>query len=498
VKRSFILAALFFSVLAPALAQPRPLVKLSEAGLKDGLLYDAVVTFKDKGPMTESRIKDVVSRLEQSFKPEALARRKAKRTAAGLFDGRDYPLYEPYLGSVSAAGVEILVHSRWLNSVTVRGRRKALVAVKRLPGVSNVDCYHEVTAKKTVEAPGGEPKIELPGNPGFFGLAKAQLQMNGIDRLHEAGYTGKGVRLAVIDCGFDLGHKVFNHPEKTMKIVDQWDFVDNDASIRPDPGTISEYYDHGTFVLSLIAAYAPGELIGAAPDADLLLYHAEWGDHEFYLEEYWFAAALERAERMGADLATSSLVLYGGYHQDQVDGRTSIMTRAVRIALENGMVCLAGAGNSGNDQDPATSTMLPPGDAPLAIAVAAAGPTGAMARFSSDGKSISGMVKPEAVAFGNSPVTVSLKRDDGYTRVGGTSVATPLLAGGIACLLQVHPDWTVQRVREAVFKSGDHFRKNGKPDPLFICGYGIPDLFLAAGLEKKKLGDSRKKPFSQI
>ena len=337
-----------------------------------------------------------------------------------------------------------------------------------------------------MEAPGGEPKVELPGNPDFFGLAKAQLEMNGIDRLHGAGYTGKGIRLAVIDCGFDLGHKAFNNPDKTMKIVDQWDFVDNDPEIRPDPGTISEYYDHGTFVLSLIAAYAPGELIGAAPDADFLLYHAEWGDHEYYLEEYWFAAALERAERMGADLATSSLVLYGGYPQDQVDGRTSVMTRAVNIALENGLVCLAVAGNSGNDQDPATSTLMPPGDAPLAITVAAAGPTGATARFSSDGKSVSGMVKPEAVAFGSSPVTVSLKRKDGYTRVGGTSVATPLLAGGLTCLLQVHPEWSVKQVREAVFKSGDYFRKNGKPDPLFICGYGIPDLYLAAGLEEKK------------
>ncbi|MBN1940099.1 MAG: S8 family serine peptidase [Candidatus Aminicenantes bacterium] len=484
-KRFLLLAVLFFSVLAPALAQPRPLVKLTEADLKDGVLYDAVVIFKDKGPLPEARIKDLVSRLEQSFKPEALARRKAKRTASGLFDERDYPLFEPYVKAVSASGAALLVESRWLNSLTIRGRRGALLAVKNLSCVAKVDCYHEVTAKKTVAPPGGEAPVKVPENPGFFGLAKAQLEMNGIDRLHEAGYTGKGVRLAVIDCGFDLDHKAFNHPEKKMKIVDQWDFVDNDPEIRPDSGTISEYYGHGTSVLSLIAAYAPGELVGAAHDADFLLYHAEWGDHEYYLEEYWFAAALERAERMGADAATSSLVLYGGYPQAQVDGRTSVMTRAVNIALENGLVCLAGAGNSGNDQDPATSTMLPPGDALLAIAVAAAAPTGATARFSSDGKMIEGGFKPEAVALGNSPVTVSLERKDGYTRVGGTSVATPLLAGGIACLLQVHPEWTVKQVREAVFKSGDYFRKNGKPDPLFICGYGIPDLFLAAGLTAK-------------
>ena len=90
--------------------------------------------------MTDSRIKDVASRLEQSFKPEALARRKAKRTATGLFDERDYPLYEPYVKAVSAAGAALLVESRWLNSLTIRGRREALSAVKSLPGVAKVDC----------------------------------------------------------------------------------------------------------------------------------------------------------------------------------------------------------------------------------------------------------------------------------------------------------------------------------------------------------------------
>jgi subtilisin family serine protease len=428
----------------------------------------------------------MVGALEKSFAPEALARRKGKRTAEGLFDERDFPLYGPYLDAVAATGAVPMVQSRWFNGLTVRGRRETLLAVKSLSCVLGVDCLHETGPKKTEAEEGNEPPVKPVENPDVFGFAKIQLHLNGIDRLHQAGFTGKGIRLAVIDCGFDLNHKAFNPPGRKLKIIDQWDFVDNDAQVQIEPGTHSEYFGHGTYVLGLIAAYAPGELIGSAPDADFMLYHAEWGDHEYYLEEYWFAAALERAERLGADMATSSLVLYGGYPQDQIDGRTSVMTRAVSIALENGVICLAGAGNSGNDQDPATSAMMSPGDASLAISVAAAGPTGAPARFSSDGKMIGGFPKPEVLAMGNGAISVSLSNQTSYTRVDGTSFATPLMAGGVACLLQARPRWTVKQVRDAIFESGDYFRTNGKTDPLFIRGYGIPDLFLAAGVEGKR------------
>jgi hypothetical protein len=57
------------------------------------------------------------------------------------------------------------------------------------------------------------------------------------------------------------------------------------------------------------------------------------------------------------------------------------------------------------------------------------------------------------------------------------------LAGAVACLLQVHPEWTIQEIREALFHSGDYFREFGEPDPSFVRGYGIPNMFYAAGLK---------------
>jgi hypothetical protein len=60
------------------------------------------------------------------------------------------------------------------------------------------------------------------------------------------------------------------------------------------------------------------------------------------------------------------------------------------------------------------------------------------------------------------------------------------MAGAVACLLQVHPEWTVQSLRKALFESGKYYRQHGKPDPLFVRGYGIPDVYLAAGMPGKK------------
>ncbi len=60
------------------------------------------------------------------------------------------------------------------------------------------------------------------------------------------------------------------------------------------------------------------------------------------------------------------------------------------------------------------------------------------------------------------------------------------MAGAVSCLLQARPEWTAQELRKALFESGDYFRENGKSDPLYVRGYGIPDVFLAAGLEENK------------
>jgi subtilisin family serine protease len=315
---------------------------------------------------------------------------------------------------------------------------------------------------------------------GWYGWSRDQIEQLHLPPLHDTGFKGEGVRIGVVDTGFLLSHRAFSNPEAPIRVVAQWDFVDNDSVTAPEAGDYPDQHEHGTLVLGTMAANRPGELVGSAPEAEYLLLKAEDAATEYFLEEKWFAAALEFAESRGADVITSSTVLYTGYDARDVDGRTSIMAQAWAIAVENGVVGFQGAGNSGHDGDPNTHHLLPPAGAPGVISVGAVDTSGTVAPFSSDGGKIAGMVRPELMALGRSTASVSPYEKDRYTTAGGTSMATPLLAGAVACLLQARPEWSMEDLKEALRQSGSYYREHGESDPLYVWGFGIPDLERAA------------------
>ncbi len=451
-------------------------------------VVDAWVSFEDKGIRTKEELDAAYVALEATFHPRALERRRQHRTRPGLFDELDLPLEPSYLESVAGTGADLKIQSRWLNGVSVLATRDQLVAIEDFPFVAEVTDIHP-------HVPKGERQGRIPvdpdiqGKPGpgtdpVYGWSGPQVAQLGLVPLHEAGYTGDGVRIAVIDTGFLLDHRAFTDPRNPIEVVGQWDFVDNDGVVTPEPGDYPDQHEHGTVILGTMAANRPGEMVGSAPDAEFLLLKAEDAATEYFLEEKWFAAALEYAESHGADLVTSSVVLYTGYDPSQVDGRTSVMAKAWNLAIENGVLGFQGGGNAGHDDDPLSHNLLPPAGAPGVITVGAVGADGEVAQFSSDGLLVEGTFKPELLAWGRNTYSVSPYDPGRYTTSNGTSLATPLLAGAVACLLQAKPDWTPSELKTALRRSGDYYRTNGRPDPLFVHGFGIPDLAEAAGLRE--------------
>ncbi len=480
-----ILFCLIFS--SPAQSQPRPLVVLQESELNNQAFYDAWVEFKEKGIRSKRHRRKILKDLEENFNSRALERRKTKRTLPGLFDERDFPLSTIFLNGVVKTGAVLLVQSHWLNGVSILATKEQILKIKNLPYVTKVTDFHEHKARRQLETPEETPSQSPEEKTAYYERSMVAARQLGLDKLHKAGYTGRGIRIAVIDAGFDLSHTAFRNPQKSIHVVAKWDFVENDTDIIPRPGTHPTYFSHGTSVLGTIASYSPNELLGTAYDAEFILCNPEDGVEEYYLEERWFVAALEFAESHGADVLTSSLVLYDGYTVDQTDGKTSIMALGMNIASGNGVICLTGSGNYGHDADPSLSHLMTPGDTQDIITVGAITPDGSIARFSSDGPSADGRLKPEVLALGSRVATVSIGDKNGYAYGGGVSIATPIMAGAVACLLQTHPDWTVEELRQALFSSGDYYRQHGKPDPLFVHGYGIPNVFIAAGLEDPSL-----------
>jgi hypothetical protein len=216
-------------------------------------------------------------------------------------------------------------------------------------------------------------------------------------------------------------------------------------------------------------------LVGSAPDASYILAKVDDVVAEYPLEEDWFTAGLEFIEQNGGDLATSSLTIYDFYTQGQMDGQTSVMTQAVNTATDNGLHVCQGAGNAGHDTNPATSSLVVPSDAFKVVAVGSVDNTGTEAWFTSDGPTADGRLKPEVMARGVNTRTVSVWNDTATDGYDGASMATPLVCGAAACLLQAHPDWTIDQLRTYLFLHGDFYEAHGVPDPLYVEGFGIID-----------------------
>ncbi|UCE58998.1 MAG: S8 family serine peptidase [Phycisphaerales bacterium] len=314
-----------------------------------------------------------------------------------------------------------------------------------------------------------------------YGRSSDQLTEINLPALHDFGFTGTGVVIGVLDSGFVTTHEAFTDPAHPLDVVAAWDFVDGD----PDPGPGV----HGTEVLSTIGAYMPDKMIGGAYDASFILCRTEDTSAEYQAEEDNYVAALEFVEANGGDMVTSSLNYLAfddpddSYSQEDLDGLTAVCTIGTNIATANGVHCVNSVGNGGHDTDPATSQVGAPADAFDVISVGAVYGTGGITDFSSDGPTADGRVKPEVLARGYNTRVVDADNDTGYTDSAGTSFAAPLVASAVACLIEAHPDWTVEEMRQALVQTADYYVAHGTHDPLYVRGYGIIDAFAAAQLD---------------
>ncbi len=444
------------------------------------------VFFTDKGATTPEAYAAALAEVEREYDPRAVQRRRLRRTAPGLFDRHDLPAVASYVQAVTATGAAHHITSRWLNAISVYASKPQIAAIARLPFVRRIERVHGGRGNKLV---GGPVPVETPTprtKPGNlrggldYGVGEYQLEHVQLIDLHELGYTAGGIIVGILDTGFHRAHEAFNEPGHPVQVVAEWDFIDNDSDAGIEPGDPAGQHNHGTYILGIVGGYKPGSFVGAAYDASFILCKTEDITGEYPAEEDNYVAGLEFAEANGADVVTSSLGYIDWYTQADLDGLTAVTTIAVNIATANGLPVCTAAGNGGNDFDPTTSHLIAPADAFQVITVGALeGHAGGHAEFTSDGPTADGRVKPDVMAMGVDTRTVSPSNPTAYVAIDGTSASTPIVAGAVACLLQAHPSWTVDELREHLLYTGRYYRVYRELGPYFIRGYGRINAWLA-------------------
>ena len=401
-------------------------------------------------------------------KPEMYLSKKSieRRKRQGLeIDSTDLPVCKKYVDAIRKKGVHVLVTGKWDNFVTVSCNDSMLIAeIAGLPFVRSTERVWRGVAKRASER---DSLINKPlRTDSLYGPAITQIKMSHADRLHEAGFKGQGMTIAVIDAGFHNVDKI--EAMKNINILGTRDFVNPEADIYAESS-------HGMSVLSCMAMNQPNVMIGTAPEASYWLLRSEDEYSENLVEQDYWAAAIEFADSVGVDLVNTSLGYYSfddptkNYRYRDLNGHYALMSREAAKAADKGIVVVCSAGNSGSGS---WKKITPPGDAENVMTVGAVNKYGVLAPFSSVGNTADGRVKPDVVAVG---LGSDVMGTDGNLRhANGTSFSSPIMCGMVACLWQACPELTAKEIIELVRRSGD---RAVFPDNIY--GYGIPDLWKA-------------------
>lgn len=452
-----------------------------------------IIELKDKGENTFSL-----------NNPAAYLSNRAieRRTRYGIaIDSTDLPVSAGYVSQLAAINnVEVLGTSRWLNAVLVKLHNPAalnvinqLSFVKNNKAIANIalpeqtdylerknESVQPLARGEIISAHAGLATTTM-SNVLDYGESSGQINIHEGNYLHNLGFTGKGITIAMIDAGYNSlnTNPAFDSIRLSGRVYGGYDFVLNTP-------TISNHHLHGSYCLSVIAANRPGVIVGSATGAGFWLLRTENAATEYLIEEFYWAQGAEFADSVGADIISSSLG-YTSFDDPAMnhsyanrDGNTSMATIAGDLAAKKGLIVVNSAGNSGGLATDERYISCP-ADGDSVLAVGAVNSSLQIAGFSSWGPNANGKVKPNVVSIGQGTVLANAAGNP--VSGNGTSFSAPNISGLLASLWQAFPEFNNMEILQAVQENSDRYLN---PDERY--GFGIPNFKLAYEyLEKKRI-----------
>ena len=390
--------------------------------------------------------------------PKAIERRILNQI--DLCDSSDFPVNQSYITTLSKYCDTIKGLSRWMNMMVVNASETNIQAIRQFSFVSHIEAVENKYISSLCQTK--QPiSFDTTLTKNQIQLLASQLDRMNVNQLNANHLNGHGITIAIIDAGFKYvdSNPAFNHIRQRNGIVDTYDFVKKQKNINSG-------MTHGSYVFSCLGGQIGNLQLGLATGAEFLLARTEGNTEKFIEEEYWLMAA-EWADKNGADIINSSLgYTYQRYMPENMDGKSTFVSKAAQLAVDKGILVICSAGNEGIST---WKKITAPGDAKGVLTVGGISPyTGIHSSFSSFGPSYDKRLKPEVCAYS----TTVVSGHNGFSIVEGTSFSAPIVAGFAACIKQRYPNLKNAEVKELICRSADMW-----PYYDYAHGYGVPQPY---------------------
>lgn len=429
------------------------------------------VYFNDKGTQSFEPDSEIYKQTLELFSKKAIERRKAHHPD-NFISLSDAPIFPDYLNELNKIG-DIILQNRWFNYIVFDTDQGNLEIINKFDFVKEVQPIFEKTV--VLETKEINHLDYILADVYNYGKSTNQIEMLNIPPLHKMGFNGENSQIGFLDAGYDPKLALARFPENN---IENYDFVGLDSNVSFEEGDPVAGSDHGTSIMSTVIGYLQDSLVGVSTASKFMLTRTENTGSETLLEVDNFAKAVEWLEAKGCDVINSSLgykTFNSGqesYVFDDLNGKTTLLSKVINQSVHWGVVHTTSAGNSGNKD----STLISPADADSVLSVAGVTPEATEWSLSSRGPRKGGGVFPNIAAQG-SRVAYSATKDLSEPRIrygAGTSFAAPIIAGCVSLLRSAFPERKAYEIRDILFKASSNYET-----PNNVIGYGYPDMVKA-------------------